>query len=176
MKHLLVFLFLLLWGFGCTDAATEDSAKKSGVGKMRITSAFEHGRNIPAKYTCEGVDVSPMLRITDVPGNAKSLALIVDDPDAPTGTWIHWAMWNIPPETKEIPEGANVGVVGITSAGSVGYHGPCPPRGPAHTYRFKLYALDVTLGLKTGATVAQLEAAMEGHVLAMAELDGEYQR
>lgn len=143
---------------------------------MRITSVFNPGENIPVKYTCEGVDINPVIRILDAPEGTKSFALIVDDPDAPVGLWTHWTVWNIPSETTVINEGAGIGIEGITSAKSAGYHGPCPPRGPSHTYRFKLYALDAMLALGRGATVAQLEDAIKGHVLAMAELDGEYQR
>jgi len=102
--------------------------------------------------------------------------MIMDDPDAPGGTFTHWVCWGIPPETKAIPGGAAPGVQGTGTSGRTGYRGPCPPAGPAHTYRFRLYALDAELGLEAGATREELEKAMEGHVLAIAELDGEFGR
>ncbi len=148
---------------------------------MRITSkAFENGANVPAKYTADWQNVSPPLSIFDPPVGTKSFALIVDDPDAPVGTWVHWVVWNISPQTKEIPEGAgrpsSLGVDGNNSFGKPGYSGPAPPPGPSHTYCFKIYALDHTITLKLGSTKADLEKAMQGCVLAKAELQGEYQR
>jgi Raf kinase inhibitor-like YbhB/YbcL family protein len=140
-------------------------------------AAFKNGGRIPDKYSCSGDGANPPLRISGVPPEAKSLALVMDDPDAPMGTFIHWLVWDMEPKTKEIKENAQgIGVEGITTAGEIGYIPPCPPRGSTHTYRFKLYALDVTLGLKPGAGSAQLEGAMKNHVLAMAELDGEFGR
>lgn len=145
---------------------------------MRLESpAFAHNQPIPTKYTCDGEDVSPPLKIFDVPANAKSLALIMDDPDAPRGTWLHWTVWNIPPDTQEIaensvPQGA---VEGMTDFGRPGYGGPCPPSG-THRYFFKLYALDTMLNLPPGAKLSELEAAMSGHILAQAELIGLYSR
>ena len=142
---------------------------------MKLTSTFKQGEFIPKKYTCDALNISPPLQISDVPANAKSLALIVDDPDAPSKTWLHWTVWNIPADTKEISEDAKIGVEGMTDFGRTGYGGPCPPNG-THTYRFKLYALDKVLALEQGATLAQLEAAMQGHIIAQTELDGEYKR
>lgn len=144
--------------------------------KMVISSpAFENNRDIPAKYTCDGDNVNPPLEISDVPEETKSLLLIVDDPDAPMGTWIHWTVWNINPQTKAIeensvPQGATEG---MTDFGQPGYGGPCPPSG-THRYFFKLYALDTALQLDSSAKVNDLETAMEGHILAQAELIGLY--
>lgn len=145
---------------------------------MQITSsAFEHNQSIPSKYTCDGENVSPPLAISDVPEGTKSLVLINDDPDAPGGTWVHWTLWNISPDTtaiKEhtIPSGA---IQGMTSFGSQGYGGACPPSG-THHYFFKLYALNDVLSLSPDANTLQLEAAIEGHILDRAEVIGLYNR
>lgn len=138
---------------------------------------FANGEKIPQKYTCEGENRNPALLIEDPPQGTKSFALIVDDPDAPGGTWTHWTLWNIPSSRREIPEGiAGLGIVGITSARTEGYHGPCPPPGKPHRYFFKLYALDCLLSLKQGSPRVSLENDMKGHVLAQADLMGTYQR
>lgn len=145
---------------------------------MKIQSpAFEQNQPIPAKYTCDGENISPPLVISEVPEGTESLVLICDDPDAPAGTWVHWTLWNIPPHTKEIPENsAPAGASeGTTSFGNTGYGGPCPPSG-THRYFFKLYALDKTLDLPPAASPEQLQEAMEGHILESAELVGLYQR
>lgn len=145
---------------------------------MEVTSiAFRNGENIPKKYTCEGEDMNPPLAINDAPMSTKSFALIVDDPDAPTGIWVHWVVWNIKPEIREIPEAAKqIGVEGITDFRRAGYDGPCPPPGKPHRYFFKLYALDIILDLASNATKSQLEKSMKGYILAKAELMGTYQR
>jgi len=146
---------------------------------MKITSPeFEQEQKIPMTYTCDGDDKSPPLKIEDVPENAKSLALINDDPDAPGGMWVHWVVWNISPTTTEIAEGQNMeglAVEGTTDFRRTGYGGPCPPSGN-HRYYFKLYALDTTLDLPDSTTKKQLEAAMEGHIIEQAELMGKYNR
>lgn len=145
---------------------------------LKITStAFSHNEMIPAKYTCDGADVTPLLAIEGVPENAKALALIVDDPDAPRGTWVHWVVWNIDPKTKEIAEGAvpKGAQQGMNDFRKLEYGGPCPPSG-THRYFFKLYALDTLLNLGKGATKADLEKAMKGRILAQAEIIGRYQR
>jgi hypothetical protein len=146
--------------------------------KMGISSpAFKNKERIPEKYSCSGDGISPPLAIAGIPASAKSLALVVDDPDAPSGTFIHWLVWNIAPRTKEIKEGAiGIGVEGVTSAGEIGYTPPCPPRGSTHTYRFKIYALDTLLKLGPGADSEQLEKAMTGHIVSQAGLDGEFGR
>lgn len=148
------------------------------MGDLTITSpVFVNNGAIPAKYSCDGADMSPPIMIGNVPASSRSLALIVDDPDAPVGTWVHWVVWNVDPGTREIGEGEAParGVEGRNSWGRNGYGGPCPPSG-AHRYFFKLYALDVTLKLPSSATKKELERAMEGHIVARGELIGIYKR
>ncbi|MBL7054816.1 YbhB/YbcL family Raf kinase inhibitor-like protein [Candidatus Woesearchaeota archaeon] len=140
------------------------------------SSAFENEGNIPSEFTCDGDDVSPPLAISDVPENTKSFALVCDDPDAPVGNWDHWIVWNIQADTREIAKATDPkGVDGKNSWGRTGYGGPCPPSG-THRYFFKLYALDTELGLEEGSGKDELEKAMEGNILAKAELMGKYQR
>ena len=141
------------------------------------SAAFERNSSIPKKYTCDGENVNPPLTFSGVPENAKSLALIMDDPDAPRGTWVHWTMWNIDPSTinitvDSVPAGA---VEGTTSSGKSVYGGPCPPSG-THHYYFKLYALDTILDLNKSSEKQEIESAIEGHVLGQAELVGLYSR
>ncbi|MBI2650394.1 YbhB/YbcL family Raf kinase inhibitor-like protein [Candidatus Woesearchaeota archaeon] len=144
---------------------------------MKLTSAaFANNGAIPSEYTCDGNDLSPPLSISDVPSNAKSLALISDDPDAPVGTWDHWVVFNIPPTTKEIPKGTEPkGTAGKNSWGRTGYGGPCPPSG-THRYFFKLYALDTILNLQEGSAKKDIESAMQGHIIAQTQLVGLYKR
>ena len=147
------------------------------MGKLKLTSsAFKHDGKIPDKYTCKGDDISPNLKITGISKEAKSLALIMDDPDAPVGTWDHWVVWNIPiiSEIKEnsLPSEA---VQGINSWGRNSYGGPCPPSG-THRYFFKLYALNKTLNLSGNSKKEQLESAMKGHVIAKTQLVGLYSK
>jgi Raf kinase inhibitor-like YbhB/YbcL family protein len=145
--------------------------------RIKITSsAFQEGGNIPSKFTCDGSDTSPPLQITGIPSEAKSLALIADDPDAPGGLFTHWLVWNIPPQTNSIAEGsAPKGVHGTNDFGKSGYRGPCPPPG-THRYSFKIFALDRELDLPSGAKRSQVDAAMKGHVIAQGELMGRYAR
>jgi len=145
---------------------------------MKITSpAFEHNKNIPAKYTCDGENINPPLQITEIPNNTQSLVLISDDPDAPMGTWVHWTIWNISPQTENIAENSSPSnaTEGLTSFGKPGYGGPCPPSG-THRYFFKIYALDTNLELSVDSKKDDLEQAMANHVLDSAELIGLYQR
>jgi len=150
---------------------------------MNLTSsAFTEGNMIPVKYTCDGEDVSPPLVWSGVPAGTKALALICDDPDAPVGTWVHWVLFNLPPDSMGLPEGVpavktleNGGVHGKNSWRRVGYGGPCPPSG-THRYFFKLYALDQPLTLTSSATAKHVRAAMQGHILAEAQLMGRYKR
>ena len=146
-------------------------------GRMNITgSAFQQGGNIPSKFTCDGGNTTPPLQITGVPPEAKSLALISDDPDAPGGLFTHWVVWNIPPQTGSIAEAsASKGVQGTNDFGKSGYGAPCPPSG-THRYYFRVFALDCELDLHSGAKRSQLDAAMKGHVLAQSELIGRYGR
>jgi Raf kinase inhibitor-like YbhB/YbcL family protein len=146
------------------------------------SSAFKAGGVIPAKYTCDGQDISPPLSWSDVPANARSFALIVDDPDAPRGTWVHWVAWNIPAKTRALDEGlpkedslSNQVKQGMTDFQRPGYGGPCPPSG-THRYFFKLYALDMALNLPSQTTKGELEKAMKGHIVDQAELMGTYHR
>lgn len=145
---------------------------------MNVTSPeFATNQKIPTKYTCNGENLSPPLRITDTPEEAQSLALIVEDPDAPIGSWLHWTVWNIEPKTNVIAEGEVPAgsVEGLTSFGTIGYGGPCPPSGE-HRYVFKIFALDERLDLQAGATRAELESAMDGHIIARGELVGLYSK
>ena len=139
--------------------------------------AFPHNGMIPPEHTCDGADANPPLSIRNAPEGTRSLALIVDDPDAPGKTWVHWVIWNLPPDTAEIPsKGVPAGALqGKNDFGKQAYGGPCPPSG-THRYFFKLYALDAPLPLKAGAVKAQLEEAMQGHILGKAELIGLYRR
>jgi Raf kinase inhibitor-like YbhB/YbcL family protein len=149
----------------------------AGGTKMKITSsAFQQGANIPSKFSCDGANASPPLEIADVPSGAKSLALIVDDPDAPSGLFTHWAVWNISPQTSTIAEGSTPkGVQGTNDFGKSGYSGPCPPSG-THRYYFKIFALDRQLDLPFGAKRGQLDEATRGHVITQGELMGRYSR
>jgi Raf kinase inhibitor-like YbhB/YbcL family protein len=142
------------------------------VKKLLVKSpAFENNKLIPVKYTCDGADVNPHLTIEGVPDETKGLVLIVDDPDAPMGTFDHWIVWNIPPDTREIEENTIPGIEGISSYRKHAYGGPCPPYG-THRYFFKVYALDVELDLKTNSTKNDVEKAMKGHMLAEGVLVG----
>lgn len=153
---------------------------------MEISSrAFEDGAPIPAKYTCDGEDVSPPLEISEVPADAETLALMVDDPDAPGGVFDHWIIWGIPADVDEIPEDVpsseevdSLGgaLQGRNGFGEVGYRGPCPPGGPDHNYRFKLYALDTSVDLSPGVRKEDLEMKMEGHIAAESQIIGTYGR
>ncbi|TFG50031.1 MAG: YbhB/YbcL family Raf kinase inhibitor-like protein [Anaerolineales bacterium] len=144
---------------------------------MSLTSpAFNNGEAIPTQYSCDGEDLSPDLDWFGIPQGTQSLALIMDDPDAPVGTWIHWVLYNIPADKPGLRTGiTGAGLDGTNSWGSTGYGGPCPPGG-THRYFFKLYALDMMLDLNPGAKKQALLAALEGHILAQAELMGTYTR
>ncbi len=168
-------------GYAALTKNMEDTMAASG--KFTITStAFKDGEMIPQKYTCDGKDVSPFLKWEFLPAQTKSIALIVDDPDAPAGTWVHWVIFNIPPTINELPEGTpissglpNGALQGKNDFGNYGYGGPCPPGG-THRYYFKLYALDTMLKLSAGITKAELLKAVEGHVMAQAQVMGRYSR
>jgi len=147
-----------------------------GASSISITSpSFQAGGDIPTKFTCNGTNVSPELQISSVPNEAKSVVLIVDDPDAPRGLFTHWIVWNIDPKTTRVAENSapTAGVQGINDFGKRNYGGPCPPSG-MHRYFFKIFALDIKLELKPSARRAELDAAMRGHVLAEGELMGRY--
>lgn len=155
-------------------SVTVPSAKN---GFVLTSGAFSEGGNIPAKFTCSGAGISPQIQWDGAPSNTHSLALILDDPDAPGGTFTHWIAFDLPATQKEIPEGAKeVGKSGKNGRGQTGYTGPCPPSG-THRYFFTLYALDVTtLGLNDGAPRADVEQAMAGHILGTAQLMGRYSK
>jgi Raf kinase inhibitor-like YbhB/YbcL family protein len=147
------------------------------------SSAFKPGGEIPRQYTCEGADQSPALTWSGAPAGTKSFALIADDPDAPVGTWVHWVVYDLPGDATELPQGvpatdtlAGDGKQGVNDFRKVGYGGPCPPPGKPHRYFFKLYALDAPTKLKARATKAEVLRAVEGHVLAQAEVMGTYKR
>jgi len=145
-------------------------AEERQMSEFSITStAFPHNGMIPIKYTCDGADVSPPLSIDSIPEKTNSLVLIVDDPDAPMETWVHWVVWNIADDTRKIPENT------VPPGTKQKYGGPCPPSG-THRYFFKLYALNDLLALKAGATKVQVEEAMSGHILGKAGLIGLYRR
>jgi hypothetical protein len=147
------------------------------------STAFQPNFDIPKPFTCDGPDGSPALRWNDPPPGTQTLALIMDDPDAPVGTWVHWVIYDLPAATRELPQGMPKDETlkdgsrqGRNDFGRSGYGGPCPPPGPAHRYFFKLYALSSKTGLKAGAGKADLLKAMEGKILAMTELVGKYKR
>ena len=154
--------------------------------KWTLTSpAFADGERIPSKFTCDGSDISPELRWTDPPTRTVELALVCDDPDAPRGTWVHWVLFNLPADRRSLAEAVpKTGTVetlggakqGKNSGGSIGYQGPCPPKGPDHHYHFRLYALDAPVNLDPGAARTELDKAMKGHMLAETELVGLYSR
>ncbi|ADP77054.1 phospholipid-binding protein, PBP family [Methanothermus fervidus DSM 2088] len=150
---------------------------------MKIFSkAFKNGEKIPKKYTCDGQDISPPIKWEDIPENTKTLVLICEDPDAPGKTWVHWVLFNIPPEIEELPEGVenkekleNGAIHGVNDWGRLGYGGPCPPSG-THRYYFRLYALDTELKLEPGAKKEEVVEAMKDHIIDQAELMGTYSR
>lgn len=139
-----------------------------------ISTVFSHNGHIPPEYTCEGKNINPPLKVQNIPEGTKTLALIVEDPDAPRGVFDHWVVWNISPN-EGIGEGSNVGINGTNGFGKTGYGGPCPPSG-VHRYFFRVFALDDELVLLAGAKKEELLDAMKGHILASAELMGVYQK
>ena len=167
-------LFLILYPFAGLGQGAHAFELKS--------TAFTAGGMIPSPYTCQGKDISPPLVWSGTPKNTKSYALICDDPDAPMGTWVHWVFYNIPPSCSSLPEAlekterpALGGIHGKSSFGDFGYGGPCPPWG-THRYYFRLHALDAMLSLGSGASKKDILEAMEGHILAKAELMGTYRK
>jgi Raf kinase inhibitor-like YbhB/YbcL family protein len=171
---------------GCAQTAPPEEKAPPGGDKMPfiITSpAFAEGAKVPVKYTCDGQNISPVLDWADSPAGTASFALIMDDPDAPMGVFTHWVMYNLPPDTQGLPEAVTKNsqlsggaLQGKNGGGTIGYIGPCPPKGSPHHYRFTLYALDKSLDLAAGATKDQALQAMEGHILGQSQLVGIYQR
>ena len=149
-----------------------------GVADFALQSgAFEHGGPIPGRHSCEGEDLSPPLYWSGAPDGTRSLALVVDDPDAPAGTFTHWLGWGLDPGAEGLGEGEAAPVEGRNDFGTSGYRGPCPPPGHGpHRYFFRLYALDSDPNLRPGADKRELERALEGHTVAEAELIGTYER
>ena len=187
-----VFLFAIsVWLVGCipgksTTAGTLAQTIESEEGTVQsfqlFSPAFEHKTKIPARYTCSAEDISPELQWRDVPDGVQSFALIMDDPDAPVGTWVHWIAYNIPGDSTGLPEGfgkngqlADGIIHGKNSGGKNYYNGPCPPSG-THRYFFKLYALDIVLDLPDGKTKPEVLKAIQGHMIGMAELIGTFSR
>jgi Raf kinase inhibitor-like YbhB/YbcL family protein len=164
-------------------AAVSPQQQGGGMSFKLSTTAFQPGGDIPTKYTCTGADVSPALSWDGAPAGTQSFALIVDDPDAPVGNWVHWVAYDLPTSARQLPEGvaktdaiAGGGVQGVNDFRKTGYGGPCPPVGKPHRYFFKLYALNTKLNLKPGATKKAVESAMQGHILAQAEMMGKFKR
>ncbi len=185
---ILIGLYLINHGFTNTSYNKNEriiSSTASPMSTLTITSPqFANNGSIPARYTCDGEQVSPPLSISGAPEGTKSLALIMEDPDVPKqlkpdGMFDHWVLFNIPPETSAIPSGGTVGVAGANGAGKNAYTGPCPPpqyEPSTHRYFFKLYALDTDLALSAGASKADVEKVMQGHILGEAQLVGTYKR
>ncbi len=188
----LLLLAITISTSGCNEpngegAAPTLTATPAGEGVQAMpfeltSTAFAAGQSIPRKYTCDEADISPPLEWSDAPRGTGSFALIADDPDAPGGTWVHWVLYNLPAETRALPEDIppdselpDTSSHGKNSWGRLGYGGPCPPGG-THRYFFKLYALDSVLDLNGGASKEQLLRAMEGHILSQTELMGSYSR
>lgn len=182
MNKLIVLIIPL---FFISEISSNISQRFQRRSKMTIqieSPAFKYGDFIPAKYTCDDLNISPPLKWSGVPDGTKSFALICDDPDAPIGDWVHWVIYNIPPDTRELKE--NIPTEKFLKDGSMhglndwkkyGYGGPCPPSG-VHRYYFKIYALDIKLDVSYGLTKKQLLDAMKGHIIAQGELMGKYQR
>ena len=167
--------FLVMAGIVLSALVAGAQMEEKELGEMKLTSPeFEHKGVIPSKFTCQGGDVNPALIIEGLPGGAKSLALIMDDPDAPMGMWVHWVVYNIPVIAK-IEENSIPGTQGNNDFGRENYGGPCPPSG-THRYFFKIYALDTQLNLPEGISKEDLEKAMQGHILDKAELIGLYKK
>jgi Raf kinase inhibitor-like YbhB/YbcL family protein len=185
VRNIVVAITLTLLLCSCKEAkqANLNAEGDKQIMDIKITSsAFAEGGMIPAKYTCDGADISPPLQWDAVPEGTKTVALISDDPDAPMGTWVHWVLFNLPPDVKELPENvppdetlSNGATQGTSSFQKIGYGGPCPPSG-THRYFFKLYALDADLDLDSSANKARLIKAMEGHIIGKGQLMGKYKR
>jgi len=186
----IVFITILLTVIACASgepaetekpgqAETKDTLKTGGEMTFELTSSgFNRGDTIPDKYTCTGEDISPALSWNDPPDSTVEFALICDDPDVPVGVWSHWIVYSIPVDVRGIPEGEkNIpGIEGKNDFGRTNYGGPCPPPGKPHRYFFTLYALDTKVDLKVGATRKEILAAIDGHIIAKAELMGFYGR
>lgn len=172
-----VILGIVLLLIGCQGGIRPASEGGNDMSISISSTAFKESDQIPRLYTCDDQNVSPPLAWTGVPTSTVSLAVIMDDPDAPSGTWVHWVLFNLPADTSGLVQGKNGGgVEGKNDFGRLGYGGPCPPRGSTHRYYIKVYALDSKLDLKPGASKAQVESGMRGHILAQGQLMGKYGR
>jgi Raf kinase inhibitor-like YbhB/YbcL family protein len=183
-------VLLMIFAVACTKqpASTTQSppttvTPQASAAAIKLTSfAFAESQPIPPQYTCSGINISPPLEWMGIPKSAKTLAIIADDPDAPGGTWVHWVIYNLPADTigmvENLPATEDLkggGLQGKNDFEKIGYGGPCPPSG-THRYFFKLYALDNELPLKAGATKAEVEKAMDGHIQAQTQLMGTYRK
>lgn len=180
--YLIAAMFLLSACASSDTAKTEANATDVFMSIELTSSVFEQGKPIPVKYSCRGEDVSPALAWGEPPAGTQSFALLMEDPDAPVGTWVHWIVFNIPASSRGLAEAvpssaafSDGSMQGKNSGGNIGYNGPCPPSG-THRYFFRLYALDEMLGLSSGADKGELLKAMEGHILAQGELMGTFTR
>jgi Raf kinase inhibitor-like YbhB/YbcL family protein len=182
MIRIMITLILVLILTGCADQPGTE-VDMTGITKLTLTSPdFAHEQAIPTEFTCDGKDLSPELVWGDPPAGTQSFALIVDDPDAPAGIWVHWVLYNLPAESRGLPRGvpagaslSSGGVFGLNSWRQMAYGGPCPPSG-IHRYYFTLYALDTVLEQSAGMSKQELLAAMQGHVLGQGQLMGTYTR
>lgn len=181
-RRLLAILCLLVLASCGREAPPSEAPAAEETGLTLTSPAFDEGATIPARYTCDGEDISPPLSWRDPPPGTASFALVVDDPDAGAATWIHWVLYDLPAETRQLPAGVppegrlpSGAAQGQNSWPRVGYGGPCPPSG-THRYYFSLYALDTVLGADSGLTQRELLQGMEGHLLAQAQLMGTYAR
>lgn len=178
MSKMIVFVIIITLVIGYLVFSRKNKMQINAPQTINLTSSvFKNNEFVPVEYTCDGVNVNPPLNIANVPEMAKSLVLVIDDPDSPAGTFTHWLVWNIDPNIKEIkensiPEGA---IEGITTWGSQGYGGPCP-QARGHRYFFKILALDEKLNILFSADINQVMKAVENHVLAQGELVGKYSR
>lgn len=173
-KPTIVLILAVAAAFFCCGNSTAQKYEEGGQ-EMKITSpSFKNNEKMPVKFTYDGEDINPSLRIENLPEGTKSLALIVDDPDAPMKTWVHWVVYDIP-LINRIDEDSIPGKQGINDSGAKDYHGPCPPSG-THRYYFKIYALNKILALNDGISKMDLEKAMQGSILSSAELVGLYNR
>lgn len=183
---LLVLLAVFVVATAFIAPACKSRSAKGGAGMLNVRAPFDNNAVMPIEYTCDGRNVSPELKISGIPANAKSIAIICDDPDAPIGTFVHWVLWNFPvngpeitipgglPKTVTLTNGARQG---LNDFGRIGYDGPCPPKGHGtHHYHFKVYALDTMLNLEGNVKKKDLERAIEGHILAKGEVVGLYAR
>lgn len=174
MSRIIALIVFLIFLFGCLTP--EYNNNTNNLTKLDVKSAFENFAQIPKKYTFDGDNAIPPFEISGIPPNAKSIAVIVEDPDAPSGLFVHLVAWNLPP-TGKYPEANSLGgKEGVNSAGQYGYIAPCPPPGPAHRYFFKFYALDSSLNLSGAVTREQLLDAMSGHIIAEGKIVGKYSR